>query len=183
MDKHSKIFIERLLIAWYTCDRSSVRRVRYDKNLVCVFSCAGPVVEVWDPAMRSTPGAADLANRNHEGSSSNNATTTTVISGSTNSSSSEKPTATKGLFAYAISEETRGFEIGTSAALPSPEDEESGGKTNIIGGGGNGSGNRRSLHAANPNKNRDGAPVNVVALDVKYIKVPHIHTPNSNPTP
>lgn len=166
--------------------RSSVRRVRYDKNLVCVFSCAGPVVEVWDPAMRSTPAAAAAADGlNRMGENSNN--NDILITNSSSSGRSEKSTATKGLFAYALSEETRGFEIGTSAALPSPEEEESSGQTNnSIGGGGNGgggnggsgngNGNRRSLHGANPNKNRDGAPVNVVALDVKYIEVGATHT-------
>lgn len=153
---------------WY--GRSSVRRVRYDKNLVCVFSCAGPVVEVWDPAMRCAPGAAGVSSRQRDGSccsiSSNNIT-------KSSSSSSSENVPTKGLFAYALSEETRGFEIGTSAALPSPEAEESTSKTNSSSGGGSGNGNRRSLHGANPNKNRDGAPVNVIALDVKYIEVPN----------
>lgn len=74
--------------------------------------------------------------------------------------------STKGLFAYSPSEAARGFEMGSSASLPYPEDDDGGG------GGGNGyGGSRRSLHGANPNKSRDGPPVNVVALDVKYIKV------------
>lgn len=71
----------------------------------------------------------------------------------------------KGLFAYAPSEAARGFEMGSSACLPCQEDDDG------AGGNGYGGGSRRSLHGPNPNKSRDGAPVNVVALDVKYIKV------------
>ncbi|CAM9260448.1 unnamed protein product, partial [Ectocarpus fasciculatus] len=70
-------------------------------------------------------------------------------------------TGKEGLFAYSLLEETRGFEIGSSAALISSEDD---------GGSGDSKSSKRPLHGANPNKNRDGAPVNVVALDVKYIK-------------
>lgn len=81
-------------------------------------------------------------------------------------SSSSAVTDKEGLFAYSLLEETRGFEIGSSAALTSSEDD---------GGSGDSKSSKRPLHGANPNKNRDGAPVNVVALDVKYIKVETQH--------
>lgn len=93
----------------------------------------------------------------------------------------------EGFFAYSPSEETRGFEIGSSAALASPlppsEDtllgcgaiaqlNSRGSNTDTNRSCTSGDGNsRRSLHKANPSKNRDGAPVSVVALDMKYIKV------------
>lgn len=129
-----------------------MRRVRYEKNLGCVFSCSGPVVEVWDPAMR-----ADAFGGPVDGS----------VGGRSNGSSSGSATdSTKGLFAYAPSEESRGFEMGSNATLPCPEDDDG------CGGNCGGGGGKRSLHGANPKKSRDGAPVNVVALDVKYIKVP-----------
>lgn len=132
--------------------RSSVRRVRYEKHLGWVFSCAGPVVEVWDPAMR-----ADAAESLTDGP-------TRQRSGAGNAGATD---SMKGLFAYSPCEASRGFEVGSSAALPSPEDDDGGGGS---GQGSNGS-SRRCLHGANPSKSRDGAPVNVVALDVKYIKV------------
>lgn len=105
-----------------------MRRVRFEKHTGCVFSCAGPAIEAWDPAMRADAAESPVDGR-------------------------------KGLFAYAPSEAATGFEIGSSATLPSPEDNDGGAAS------------RKSLYGANPNKTRDGAPVNVVALDVKYIKV------------
>lgn len=148
-------------------NRLSVRTVRYDKELSCVFSCAGPVVEVWDPAMRTAEGADDVAISQYGGCPQR----------SSGGSSSNTSTATRVFFAYSPSEETKGFEIGSSAALPCLEDDDIGGVSGLAKskGSGNGGGNsviiRRSLHGANPSKNRDGAPVNVVVLDIKYIKV------------
>eukprot|EP00752_Nemacystus_decipiens_P012939 g11452.t1 len=134
--------------------RSSVRRVRYEKHLGCVFSCTGPVVEVWDPAMR-----ADVAESLVDGS-------TRQRSGGGSSAAAD---SAKGFFAYAPYEAARGFEMGVSAALPCPEDDH-----DHDGGSKGYGGSRRSLHGANPNKSRDGAPVNVVALDVKYIKASNL---------
>lgn len=94
--------------------------------------------------MRAAPNLSDGSNRRRRRRSTSSAT------------------KKEGLFAYSLLEETRGFEIGSSASLTSSEDD---------GGSGDSKGSKRPLHGANPNKNRDGAPVNVVALDVKYIKV------------
>lgn len=128
-----------------------MKRVRYEKHLGCVFSCAGPVVELWDPTM-----CADASESPADGC-------TTQRSGGSIAPAAVAAT-TKGLFAYSPSEAARGFEMGSSATLPGPEDDD--------GSGSNGCGSsRRYLHGANPNKSRDGAPVNVVALDIKYIKV------------
>jgi len=153
--------------------RLSVKKVRYDKDQSCVFSCAGPVVEVWDPTMRTADGASDAANALFGGS---------LQRSGGGSSSGHISTATeKGFFAYSPSEEGNGFEIGSSAALPCLEDDEIGGVSSLVKskGSGNGGGNsgtfRRSLHGANPSKNRDGAPVNVIVLDIKYIKVPSLN--------